>query len=312
MSAIADAELDLFRQTVNCAAVLERMAGGWRLDVRGSTRRALKYRRCTGEIIIVNHDGRGWWDAIGSAKGDVFDLVQHLDPSLNFGQVRQILRGFVGVAPSYPQAVGKSLPAEDDRPPAERWAARPRLRRGDVAWTYLSGARAIPSTLLIAATRQDCVRLGGYGSAWFAHRCDGAVSHVEVRSPTFKGSLRSGRKTLFQFGEAGAAFLRLAVLEAPIDALSLAAIEQRRADTLYVATGGGMGPGTLEALQTILTRVAPSGGVLVSATDANRAGDRYAERHAALASEAGVQFERLRPPEGHDWNDVLVQERGGT
>ncbi len=63
MSQSADAELELFRQGVNCAAVLERMAGGWRLDVRESTRRALKYRRGEGEIIIVNHDGRGWWDA---------------------------------------------------------------------------------------------------------------------------------------------------------------------------------------------------------------------------------------------------------
>ena len=104
MSAPADAELELFRQTVNCAIVLERMVGGWKLDVRESTKRALKYRRDRGEIIIVNHDGHGWWDATGSAKGDVFNLVQHLDPSLNFGAVRKVLRGFVGVAPTYPAA----------------------------------------------------------------------------------------------------------------------------------------------------------------------------------------------------------------
>jgi hypothetical protein len=73
MSTSADAELELFRQSVNCAAVLERMVGGWKLDLRESTRRALKYRRGEGEIIIVNHDGRGWWDATGSAKGDVFE-----------------------------------------------------------------------------------------------------------------------------------------------------------------------------------------------------------------------------------------------
>ncbi len=39
------------------------------------------------------------------------------------------------------------------------------------------------------------------------------------------------------------------MFEAPIDALSLAAIEQVRPDTIYVATGGGMGPGTLAGLQ---------------------------------------------------------------
>ena len=118
-----------------------------------------------------------------------------------------------------------------------------------------------------------------------------------------------GKKTLFQFGIADQA-CRAAVLEAPIDALSLAAIEHMRADTLYVATGGGMGPGTLDALRTTLTRLHQVAGVLVSAADANAAGDRYAERHSALAADAAVRFERLRPPEGQDWNDVLVERRG--
>ena len=80
-----DAELDLFRTTINCATLLERLAPGWRLDRRGSTRRALKYRRGRGEILIVNHDGRGWWDPQSAAKGDIFDLMQFLDPGLNFG-----------------------------------------------------------------------------------------------------------------------------------------------------------------------------------------------------------------------------------
>jgi hypothetical protein len=311
MSTSADAELELFRQSVNCAAVLERMVGGWKLDVRESTRRALKYRRGEGEIIIVNHDGRGWWDAIGSAKGDVFNLVQHLDPSLNFGAVRKVLRNFVGIAPALPAAERrrKSNAEEPDCPPGQRWAARPALRRGDAAWTYLAEARVLPQDVLEAAARQDCVRLGSYGSAWFAHRWNGVVTHVETRSRTYKGSLRGGRKTLFQFGIADQA-CRAAVLEAPIDALSLAAIEHMRADTLYVATGGGMGPGTLDALRTTLTRLRRVAGVLVSAADANAAGDRYADRHAALAADAAIRFERLRPPEGQDWNDVLVERRG--
>lgn len=97
-----DAELEQLRAGVNCAAVLERISGGWRLDARESTRNALKYRRGEGEILIINHDGRGWWDPLSQAKGDVFDLVQHLDPSLNFGHVRRELRRMVGVAPSYP------------------------------------------------------------------------------------------------------------------------------------------------------------------------------------------------------------------
>jgi Toprim-like/Protein of unknown function (DUF3991) len=307
---VDDAELQLFRSSVNCAAVLEGMVDGWKLDVRESTRRALKYRRGKGKILIVSHDGRGWWDPLSQAKGDIFDLVQHLDRSLNFGQVRQVLRCFVGVAPKYPVAIQAKQGRGPSRPLQERWAKRPRLRPGSPAWAYLAGARCLPTEILTAATAQDAVREGYYGSAWFAHRVDGAVSHVEVRGPDYKGSLAGGHKALFQFGQASDAVRRVAIAEAPIDALSLAAREGPRCETLYVATGGGMGPGTLEALQAMLARLTTNPETIIaSATDANAAGDRYAERHAELAADAGVRFERLRPPEGLDFNDVLKQRR---
>jgi hypothetical protein len=305
-----DAELAAFRAGVSCATVLESMAKGWRLDTRQSTRRALKYRRGEGEILIVNHDGRGWWDPLSDAKGDVFNLVQRLDPSLNFGQVRRVLRRYVGVTPTYPAAVRAGKGRGADRSPAERWARRPHLRHGSEAWTYLTDRRALSRAVLEAAAEQDAVREGPYGGAWFAHRRDGAVSHVEIRGPGFKGSLAGGHKTLFRFGSGTVTPTRLAIAEAPIDALSLAVLEAMRGDTLYVATGGGMGPGTIEALKEILSWLTSVPDALVaSAADANVAGDRYAERHAALAAEVGVPFARLRPPEGLDWNQVLQQGR---
>lgn len=305
-----NAELDQLRQGVSCAVLLERANPPWQLDRKGSTRRALKYRRHEGEVVIVNHDGRGWWDPQGSAKGDVFDLVQFLDPSLNFGQVRKALRPFVGLSPSYPEALHRRGTTQAERPLPERWASRPRLRPGSRAWEYLTGVRALPRTVLLAASEADAVREGAYGSAWFAHRdVAGEVCHIEVRGPDFKGSLRGGTKALFRLS-AGPSPIRLAVLEAPIDALSLAAIENLRRDTLYVATGGGMGPGTLHALRAALAGLRAAGSVLVSAADANTAGDRFASQHQAIAAEVGVAFERLRPTSGTDWNDVLRQGRG--
>jgi Toprim-like/Protein of unknown function (DUF3991) len=306
-----DAELQLFRSRVNCAAVLEGMVTGWRLDVRESTRRALKYRRGKGEVLIVTHDGRGWWDPLSQAKGDIFDLVQYLDHSLNFGQVRQVLRRFVGAAPTHPTAIRTTQGRRPSRPLQERWAKRPSLRPGSPTWAYLVGVRCLPAEIFTAVAAQDVAREGYYGSAWFAHRADGTVSHVEVRGPDYKGSLAGGHKTLFLFGQAGEDLRRVAITEGPIDALSLAALEGSRRDTLYVATGGGMGPATLGALQAVLARLAAIPDTLVaSATDANAAGDRYAERHAELAADAGVCFERLRPPEGLDFNDVLRQRSG--
>jgi hypothetical protein len=150
-----DAELDLFRHHVNCAVLLERLAPAWRLDCRGSTRRALKYRRGTGEIVIVTHDGRGWWDPRSAAKGDIFDLVQFLDPGLNFGQVRQVLRPFVGLVPRCPDTLRPDRRTAPDRSPADRWQARPRLRPGSQAWRYLTDERRLPPNVLAVADRAD-------------------------------------------------------------------------------------------------------------------------------------------------------------
>jgi hypothetical protein len=306
-----DAELDLFRARVNCAAVLENMGQPWRLDKNGSTRRALKYRRAEGEILIVTHDGRGWWDPQSSAKGDVFTLVQYLDPSLNFGHVRQVLRRFVGITPRYVPVDPSWTGAGKDRPVAERWAGRPRLRPGCPAWCYLLEVRHLPADVLFAASEQDSIRDGAFDSAWFAHRDQGQVTHVEVRGPAFKGSLRGGHKTLFRFQIGKAATTRLVIAEAPIDALSIAALEGGRPETLYVATGGGMGPGTFAALQAICADLSDRTGVSVeSAADANRAGDRFAERHAEIVQEYRLLFVRLRPPDGLDWNNVLQNRRG--
>jgi hypothetical protein len=306
-----DAELEQFRRGVNCAALLEGWSPSWRLDRRETTRRALKYRREEGEVLIVNHDGRGWWDPQSTAKGDIFDLVQYLNPNLNFGQVRRELRRFIGVTPTFPPAVNGGVKNDLSEPIAARWMARPRLRRGSAVWAYLAGTRRLPAPVLEAADRPDILREGPYGSAWFAHRDDAnTVTHVEIRGPGFKGSLRGGTKSLFRLPGAGPRHSRLVVTGAPIDTLSVAAIERIRADTLYAATGGGMGPGTVQAIERLLGQMAQWPDALLSgATDANRAGERYAARHAELAAAAGIAFERLAPPLGNDWNDVVVQRR---
>jgi hypothetical protein len=305
-----DTELDLFRAQVNCAAVLENVGQPWRLDKVGSTKRAMKYRRAQGEILIVTHDGRGWWDPNSEAKGDIFTLVQHLDPSLNFGHVRQVLRKFVGIMPRYEPADRARKGQGADRPVAERWAGRSQLRSGSPAWRYLLEQRRLPADILFAAGEQDIIRDGAYGSAWFAHRDQGQVIHVEIRGPEFKGSLKGGDKTLFLFRRGVAPVTRLVIAEAPIDALSIATLEGERPESLYVATGGGMGPGTLAALKAVCADLSQRPGTIVeSAADANRAGDRFAERHAGIAQPAGVAFRRLRPPDDLDWNDVLKQGR---
>ena len=97
------------RSRVDCRTVLEH--AGWRLDRRESTRRAAKYRAGPGRIIIVTHEGRGWFDPLAEgAKGDVIGLAKYIW-SCDLGQACQRLRPLAGFAPSFVPGPSKpSLP----------------------------------------------------------------------------------------------------------------------------------------------------------------------------------------------------------
>jgi Protein of unknown function (DUF3991)/Toprim-like len=287
----------------------------WKLDRKESTKLSLKYRRGKGEILIVSHAGRGWWDPTSDAKGDVFRLLQRLEPGLSFGHVRKRLRAFAGLSPCFPSADRAGGRKEPDRAVAARWAERKMVWSNSPAWRYLRRQRGLSLASIEAASVAGVLREGPVGSAWFAHFDHaGAVAHVDVRGPTYKGSLTGGVKALFRLPSSALPRPRLVLAEAAIDALSLAAIESLRGDTLYAATGGGMGPGTIAALETLLVDIARLPDALFcGATDANGPGDRFAERHQSLARQFGIPFMRLRPPiEGGDWNEALRAQSSGT
>jgi len=157
------------------------------------------------------------------------------------------------------------------------------------------------------------VREGPCGSAWFAHRGHaGELTGIDMRGPDWRGFSKASDKSLFRLPGGTGLLTRLAVCEAPIDALSLAALEGVRADTLYASTTGGMGPQTLACLDALLRDLAAQpAGVLVAATDADAAGERYAGHLVAMAEAAGVRSERIVPLDGQkDWNDLLQQNQG--
>lgn len=309
---VHDEEVDLLRRSVSCAAIPE--WAGWLLDVQSSARRALKYRRGPAEILIVSHEDKGWWNPLASEKGDCFGLVQYLDPGLNFGQVRKTLRQIAGVSPTHHRMdIG-----QHDRSPAvdlslaDRWARRRVLMPSTEAWIYLAGERCLPEANLRAASTQDCVRADRFGSAWFAHRDHtGYLTGIEACGPDYRDVLRGSEKTLFRFrSRLDADVTCIAVTEAPIDALSLAAIEEGRGDTLYVSTTGGMEPGTIAALGALFHEQVMAWGKLIIATDADASGDHHAKRINDVAVSRGIASARLLPPVGaNDWNDVLKSGR---
>ncbi|WP_071207327.1 DUF3991 and toprim domain-containing protein [Agrobacterium vitis] len=288
-------ELEALRAKVSCEAVLEQ--AGYEIDLKESTRRAVKYRR-GGNIVIVTHDGRGWFDPLSDEKGDVFGLAMFLE-RIPFRASAEAVASLVGVQLSRPEwrSPRSSVPIKDI---CDRWRSRSTPSPGSGAWRYLCWARCIPTAIARQAIREGVLREGPFGSMWAAHvDSEGRVVGWEERGPDWLGFSTGGSKVLFRFGPSDAS--RLCVTEAAIDAMSLAALEGPRERTLYLSTGGGWSPATDAALAELAVR---PGLTLVAATDANSQGDVYAERLRALAEASGCNWQRLRPP-AEDWNEVL-------
>ncbi|GBR25837.1 DUF3991 and TOPRIM domain-containing protein [Komagataeibacter nataicola] len=292
-------ELDELRNAVNCAVVLEK--AGFRLDRQATAQRSarnLKFRRDS-EAIIVNHDGKGWWDPKGDGKGDVFKLVQYLDPSKNLGHVRQELRALIGRSPTL-EVVERTKGAGDRprRDPAELWNRRTAPGQGTAAWRYLTEIRGLPDHIVAIAGQQGALKEGPHGTAWFGHRdVDGQFTGMEMRGPDYKGFSTGGvGKRLFGFRADGgeAPVTRLVVTEAAIDALSFAALDRFQKGTLYTSTGGGMSPESEANLKRVMMQVAAQPEArLVVAVDNDLQGDRYAGKFAAMARDVGLWSGRI-------------------
>ena len=178
------AELEELKGKVPCGAVLEHC--GFALDLKESTRRAMKYRR-ESAIIIVIHDGKGWFDPLSDAKGDVYSLIQHLD-GCDFPEAFVQVASLVGFVPSEPAWTRQPREREPDLSLPERWRARRKPWRGSATWRYLRDDRHLPERILRAAIAAGVLREGPHGSMWAAHiDVAGAVTGWEERGPEWRG-----------------------------------------------------------------------------------------------------------------------------
>lgn len=289
-------DIEELRSRVPCAAVLQK--AGFAIDLKESTRKAVKYRR-SDEIVIVIYDGKGWFDARSKAKGDVFSLVMHL-ASIEFAEAAQRVSDLVGFVPSEPAWTRPARGRDPDVCIPDRWRARRKPWPESMTWRYLRDERELPEFVIRAAIQQDRLREGPRGSIWAAHVDEaGAVTGWEERGAEWRGFATGGGKVLFRLGPIAAR--RLCVTEAAIDAMSLFAIESQRFDSLYLSTGGGWAPATEAAIRVLASR---PGTLLVAATDNNAQGEVYAERIATIAAAAAADYRRQKPAQ-EDWNEDL-------
>lgn len=287
-------KIERLKDQVRCGAVLEN--SGFAVDLKESTPRAVKYRRGS-EIIIVTHEGYGWFDPLGDDKGDVFSLIKYLD---HVGFIESLDRAAALIGFQTTEPVRHVTRQHPRIALSKRWAARLPPWPGSRTWRYLHEERSLPPAIIKLAAFLDLLREGPQASMWAAHIDErGVVTGWEERGPEWRGFARGGSKTLFRFGPQAAT--RLCVTEAAIDAMSLAAVEGMRESTLYLSTGGGWSPQTDAALRLLSAR---RGAVVVAATDADSQGEAFSERLRTLADAVGCRWQRLRPP-AEDWNGVL-------
>lgn len=292
-----DQELEDLRRLVDCRAVLEH--AGWTLDARQSSVNCAKYRGGQAQIVIVTHQGQGWFDPLSDARGDVFALAQYLWGG-TLGHARRALRPLAGIAPVMRPELhpGQHPPAPVDAPKV--WAQAPRLVPGSQGWVYLTEQRGLPAATLDRAVRAEVLREGIYGTVWALHRtAQDAPCGWEMRGPHYKGFCRGGGKALFWLGALASA-RRVAVAESAIDALSLGTLEDWPPGTAYLSTGGGFGSRTAEVIRALM----PPGSRLVAATDQDPGGELLAERLRGIARASCAGFGRLRP-KAKDWNAQL-------
>lgn len=119
-------DIDELRGKVPCAAVLEK--AGFKVHLKESTRKAVKHRRGAGEIVIVIHEGRGWFDPLSEAKGDVFSLAKHLGAD-GFADALKQVADLVSFTPAQPawKRPAREKPVVSV---AGRWTGRLRPRPG--------------------------------------------------------------------------------------------------------------------------------------------------------------------------------------
>ena len=102
------------------------------------------------------------------------------------------------------------------------------------------------------------MREGPYGSAWFAHRANDQAADQDRNARATLPGIQPERcsKRSSACRAAHGVIARLVVAEAPIDAMSFAALGRIRTETLYAATASGMRPNTIDALNGLLQKLA--------------------------------------------------------
>jgi len=301
-----DQELEAFKTEIDLRVYAA--DHGYALDRKESWRGSSVMRHRNGDKIIVkrDHDGHYVYFSVRDERdnGTIIDFVQRRR-SCSLGQMRQLLRPWIGRTPALTFAFQELARSSKNRLQVER--AYNRMRDAS-RHPYLERERNISGVLIGSARIKGRVRIDERGNAVFPHFDQQGLCGYEIKNRNFTGFASGGEKGLW-LSRADTGDNRLVIAESAIDALSYA---QLFPDALarYASIGGQMNP-RQPALVAARVAEMTQGSEVVAAMDADDEGRMLANRIRETVGSVGradVRFLIHVPVGLKDWNDVLRRD----
>jgi len=303
VSTTRDPELESFKVEIDLRAYAADR--GYALDRKESWRGSSVMRHPNGDKIIVkiDHDRHYVYFSVrdDSDNGSIIDFVKNRWRS-NLGQVRQILRPWIGKAASAPSPFPELIPTTKDRMEIERLF---RMMEDAPQHPYLENARRVPSSVLSSPRFLGRIKKDGRGNAVFPHFDLEGLCGYEIKNDGYTGFSKGGEKGLW-FSQTDADDNRLVLCESAIDALSHAVLFPAN-QARYASIGGQMNPKQPALIKATLLKL-PAESEVMAAMDADDDGGKYAEIVRLAVVETGrddLRFVRQEPDSVKDWNDAL-------
>ena len=293
-----------FRELANQARNIPLEEVAERLSLQPDPRTPNQYK--VSQVYVISITDQRFYDHIAKkGGGGAIDLVMHVQGS-SFKEAVEWLNGnSINLTPikqansSFKQTLHPNTQPFEPPPVDEsKWAA---------VKNYLVNTRKLPKSIIDTLHSSGVVYADHKQNAVFVRKdLEGQVTGASLRG-TYNGSKFNGlakgtRRDAgwFAFTKGRGEPERIVLIESPIDAISAAAISQKKENTLFISTDGS-GAIPHEFLKHELDK----GKQILVAYDNDEAGHYMAQQ--VLDKLPGAQ--RITPKAGKDWNEQLIQSQ---
>ncbi len=300
-----DEELKRFKQQIDLSEYAKQ-SFGYEVDKKKSSANSLCLKSDRDKILVEQDAGSGNWVYASitdsNDKGSIIDFIQQRR-SLNLGQVRQELRGYLGI--SRTTAVKAPPKPVKEKPPISHKELLAKLddMSRDATKAKFLNRRGIDAATLKSRRFAKTVLSDRKGNAVFPHRNLQGYYGLERRNSNFKSFLKGGKKGLW-VSKTFKSDKYLFVAESPIDCLAHAQMHPGQTDTRYVATSGTLANETKKLLLAAAKKIREIGGKVVLGLDNDEAGRKMTEELREL-----LKTNIVRVPKAKDWSEDLAHQK---